>query len=100
MANTPKSFYRGSPTTTLTTVYTVPTKATAIVTNIVITNTTSGSLTAQIRLGGQMIVPNTAVPATGFLTLDITQVMAEGDTLQVQSSATGMSMFISGVEVA
>uniref|UniRef100_A0AAU7GXA0 Minor tail protein n=1 Tax=Streptomyces phage Kamino TaxID=3158857 RepID=A0AAU7GXA0_9CAUD len=100
MANAPTKIYRGSPTTTLTTVYTVPTKTTTIITNIVISNTTAAALAAQIRIGGQTLVPNTPVPVTGFLTLDITQVMTEGETLQVQSSGSGMAMFISGVEVA
>jgi hypothetical protein len=52
-----------------------------------------------IRFGGQSIVPNTPIPATGFLTLDISQVLDATDKIEIQASAAGVSLFVSGVEV-
>jgi hypothetical protein len=86
MANTPKRLSRGNTSTTLTTVYTVPSSTTTIVTNM-------------IQLNGLAIIPNTSLPGNGIFTLDISQVMDAGDTVKVQGNTTTCQYFISGVEV-
>lgn len=99
MANTPKRLNRSNATTTQTVVYTVPAATTTIVTNIVLTNSGSSAATVLVRFGSVAIVPNTPVPANGIFTLDITQVLTETNTIDVQSSSTTVGVHISGVEV-
>ncbi|WJN62565.1 hypothetical protein [Streptomyces phage phiScoe1] len=99
MANTPKRLSRGNTSTTLTNVYSVPTGATTIVTNIVVANSGTSAATVLIQLNGLAIVPNVSVPGNGLFTLDISQVMDAGNTVHVQGSSTTCTYFISGVEV-
>ncbi|MFF4054607.1 hypothetical protein ACFYZ0_02285 [Streptomyces sp. NPDC001708] len=99
MANTPKRLSRGSTSTTLTNVYSVPASTTTIVTNIVVTNSGASAATVLIQLNGLAIIPNTSIPGNGIFTLDIAQVMDAGNTIHVQGSTTTCSYFISGVEV-
>ncbi|WJN63036.1 hypothetical protein [Streptomyces phage phiScoe3] len=100
MANTPTCLYRGNTTTSLATVYTVPAKTTAIITNVVIANSGTTAATVLLQLDGFAIVPNTPVPANGIFTLDITQVLAEAKAVKVQASSTTVAVHVSGVEVA
>ncbi|MFD7677539.1 hypothetical protein [Streptomyces sp. NPDC060187] len=99
MANTPKRLSRGSTTTTLTSIYTVPSNTTTIVTNIVVANSGTSAATVLLQLNGLAIIPNTPLPGNGIFTLDISQVMDAGDTVKIQGSTTTCSYFISGVEV-
>jgi hypothetical protein len=99
MANTPKRLSRGNTSTTLTTVYTVPSSTTTIVTNIVVANSGTSAATILIQLNGLAIIPNTSLPGNGIFTLDISQVMDAGDTVKVQGNTTTCQYFISGVEV-
>lgn len=99
MANTPKRLSRGTTTTTLTSIYTVPSNTTTIVTNIVVANSGTSAATILLQLNGLAIIPNTALPGNGIFTLDISQVMDAGDTVKIQGSTTTCSYFISGVEV-
>jgi hypothetical protein len=99
MANTPKRLNRSNSTTSQTVVYTVPTGTTTIVTNIVVTNSSTTAATVLIRFGSVAIVPNTPVPGNGIFTLDISQVLTEGNAIDVQASSTTLGVHISGVEV-
>lgn len=99
MANTPKRLNRSNASTTQTVVYTVPAATTTIVTNIVLTNSGTSAATVLVRFGSVAIVPNTPVPANGIFTLDISQVLTEGNTIDVQSSSTTVGVHICGVEV-
>ncbi|ATE84900.1 hypothetical protein SEA_BEARDEDLADY_22 [Streptomyces phage BeardedLady] len=86
--------------TTLTSVYTVPADTTTIVTNIVIANTNSSATSVLVKMGAITVVPNTPVPANGIFTLDMSQVMdIAGQAIEVQGSASGVGVHISGVEV-
>ncbi|QMP84566.1 hypothetical protein KGG93_gp21 [Streptomyces phage Endor2] len=101
MANVPKKFFRGVASTTLTSVYTVPSSTTAIVTNIVVANVNTTASTILIKMGAITVIPNTPVPANGIFTLDMTQVMdVAGQAIEVQGSTTGLGVHICGVEVA
>ncbi|AKY03331.1 hypothetical protein FDI80_gp21 [Streptomyces phage Aaronocolus] len=100
MANFPTRLFRGVASTTLTSVYTVPADTTTIVTNIVIANTNSSATSVLVKMGAITVVPNTPVPANGIFTLDMSQVMdIAGQAIEVQGSASGVGVHISGVEV-
>ncbi|MFE0964054.1 MULTISPECIES: hypothetical protein [Streptomyces] len=96
---TPLKFFRGDAPYALTVAYTVPESNTAIVTNIVAANpgTAAGSVT--VRLGGVPILSTVGIAPQGVLTLEINQVLAEGEQIEVQGSGSTCALHISGVEV-
>ena len=101
MSVTSKVLFRGAATaTTSTALYTVPANKQAIVTNIVVSNTTSTERTFTISLDGVAI--NTAAPLAGNATayIDLKQVLDTGDVITGGASATGLTFHISGVELA
>ncbi|MGW6600611.1 hypothetical protein [Streptomyces sp. NPDC055036] len=99
MATAPANFYRGDLPSSLTTVYTVPSGATAIVTNIVATNNGSSAASIAVKVGGTFLIANAGIAAKGVLTLECSQVLDEGDSIEVQGNAVPASTHISGVEV-
>ncbi|KPC89310.1 hypothetical protein ADL35_02410 [Streptomyces sp. NRRL WC-3753] len=96
---TPINFFRGDAPYALTVAYTVPESNTAIVTNIVAANpgTAAGSVT--VKLGGVPILPTVGIAPQGVLTLEINQVLAEGEVIEVQGSGSTCTLHVSGVEV-
>jgi hypothetical protein len=101
MPVTSKALFRGAATTTTTTaLYTVPANTQAIVTNIVVSNTTSTEKTFTISLDG--VAVNTAAPLAGNATayIDLKQVLEAGDAITGGASAEGLTFHISGVEIA
>jgi hypothetical protein len=101
MANTPKKLYANKPTTTSTTLYTVPASTTTIVKNIVLCNTTSSVATITLTAGGQTIINTYNVNANDTVTLDLTLVMSAADTITgLQGTSNAISVYISGMEVA
>jgi hypothetical protein len=101
MANTPKAMFRGAATTTLTTtLYSVPSATTAVVTNIIVSNTASTDGTFDIALDGVKIAAGTKVPANGQVNFDIKQVLATTKTITGGASATTVNFSISGMEIA
>jgi len=83
----------------MTTVYTVPDGGKAIVTNIVASYAGTVSAALTVRLAGLPVINAVGIQPSGVLTLDISQVLEEGDTIQVQGNANACSVHISGVEV-
>lgn len=101
MAVTSKALFRGAATTTLTTtLYTVPASTTAIVTNIVVTNTGSSAYTFDLALDGVKFAAGTTIAANSIATFDIKQVLATTKTIQGGASNAAVNFHISGVEVA
>ena len=101
MAVTSKALFRGAATTTLTTtLYTVPAATTAIVSNIVVTNTGASAYTFDLALDGVKLAAGTTIAANGFATFDIKQVLETTKTIQGGASNTAVNFHISGVEVA
>ena len=101
MATTPKVLFRGAATTTTsTTLYTVPANTTAVVTNIIITNTAGSSGTYTMALDDVNLATTVNVPANDSAVLDIKQVLAAGDTIKGGASATTINFHISGVEIS
>jgi hypothetical protein len=99
MAATPKNFFRAALPTTMTTVYTVPAGASAIVTNIVATNPGASAASVGVKIGGIYVLANVGIAPGGVLTVEMSQVLNAGDTIQVQGNALAAPTHISGVEV-
>lgn len=99
MAVTSKVLFRGAAATTSTTLYTTPATATAVVTNIGVTNTTTGGITASILLDDVAILSGVSVNANSSIFIDLKQVVDPSDTIKGFASSTAVNFHISGVEV-
>jgi len=101
MATTVKALARtAASTTTTTTLYTVPAATTAVITNIVITNTTGTSATYTLALDGVSIATTVTIGALDSIVIDMKQVLAATKTITGGASATTVNFHISGVEIA
>jgi hypothetical protein len=101
MATTVKALYRGAATTnTATTLYTVPAATTAVITNIVITNTSGSLQTYSLSLDGVSIATTVAISATDSVVIDMKQVLEATKIIAGGASATSVNIHISGVEIA
>ena len=99
MAVTSKVLFRGAAATTSTTLYTTPATATAVVTNIGVTNTTTSAVTASILLDDVAILSSVAVDARTTIFVDLKQVVVASDTIKGSASTTAVNFHISGVEI-
>lgn len=101
MANTAKALFRGAATTTTsTTLYTVPASTTAIVTNIVVTNTSSSAYTFTLSLDSIDMHTATAIAANSTIYIDLKQVLATTKTIKGGASNAAVNFHISGMEIA
>ena len=99
MAVTSKVLFRGAAATTSTTLYTTPATATAVVTNIGVTNTTTSAVTASILLDDVAILSDVSVDAKTSIFIDLKQVVDASDTIKGSASTTAVNFHISGVEI-
>lgn len=105
MANTAKALFRGAATTTLTTnLYTVPSATTAVITNIVVTNTDSSSGTFTISVGAAgsevALFDGVTIAADTTTVIDLKQVLPATHVIDGGASATTINFHISGMEIA
>ena len=100
MATISKALFRGAASISNTTLYTVPGATTAIVTNIVVTNTATSAATFTLKLDGTDLATAAAIAASSIATFDIKQVVDAADLIEGEASATTVNFHISGVEVA
>lgn len=101
MAVTSKVLFRGAASTSSTTLYTTPSATTAIVTNIVVANTSSSlSGTFTLTLDSVEIAKDVVVATNDSVTIDLKQVLPTTKILAGLASATTMKFHISGVEIA
>ena len=100
MAVVSKALFRGAASTTSTTLYTTPATVTAVVTNIGITNTSTGSVTASILLDDVAIFSDVSVNANTSVFVDLKQVVDPNDTIKGFASTTAVNFHVSGVEIA
>ena len=104
MAVTSKVLARTAAATSSTTLYTSPnTSTTAVVTNIVISNTATSQSTATVSMDGVVIVPNIKLDANSVVGFDIKQVLPANNpakTITGFASTTAVNFHISGVEIA
>ena len=100
MANTAKVLFRGAATTsTSTSLYTVPASTTAIITNIVITNTSSTAYTFTLSLDDVAIHTATSIAGNSTIYIDTKQVLATTKIIKGGASNTDINFHISGMEV-
>lgn len=100
MAATAKALFRGAATTnTATTLYTVPASTTAVVTQIVVVNTSASAQTATIFLAGIDIITAVSVTANTTYVLDLKQPLTATQTITGGASATSVDFHIAGVEI-
>jgi hypothetical protein len=100
MAVISKALFRGAASTSSTTLYTVPSSTTAIITNIVVDNTSASAQTFTINLDGVAILSSAPLDANASAFFDLKQVLATTKTITGLASATSVNFHISGVEVA
>ena len=100
MATITKALFRGAAATSSTTLYTVPASTTAVVTNILVTNTVTGDASFTILLDDVSI--GTTVTVGGFDTtvIELKQVLATTKTIKGLASAITVNFHISGVEIS
>ncbi len=99
MANSVKKLARGSVATTEATVYTTPGSGQAVVTNIVLTNTTGAAITATVKLATVEVLAGVSIAANGVFAFDLRQVLDANEVIAAVASAAGLKLHISGMEV-
>jgi hypothetical protein len=97
---TSKALFRGAASTSSTTLYTTPSATTAVVTNILIANTSSSTQNFSLSLDGVSIATTIQVAANDTVTFDLKQALAATKTITGLASATSINFHISGVEIA
>jgi hypothetical protein len=101
MANTAKALFRGAATTTTTTtLYTVPAGTTAIVTDIMVSNTSSSAVNFTISLDNVAIATNVNVNGNDTTVIPCKQVLDATKTIKGGASSTSINFSISGVEIS
>ena len=101
MAVTSTALFRGAATTnTATTLYTVGAGKTAVVTNILISNTGGSAYTWTLALDGISIGTTVSIPANSVSVIDLKQVLAATKTITGGASNTAVTFHISGVEIS
>lgn len=100
MTAQPKLFFRGSVPTTLSTLYTVPSSTEVVVTSIIVANAASETAEITIRLGGVEILKDGKLSTGDSVHFDIRQVMQASDAVEALSDIAGITLHVSGVEVA
>lgn len=99
MATAAAALFRGAASTSLTTLYTVPSATTAVVNTIVVVNSAATDATYDLYLGGTVLANDVSVPANDSAILEIKQVIGATETIQGLASATTVSFHISGLEI-
>jgi hypothetical protein len=101
MATTVKALFRGAATTnTATSLYAVPAATTAVITNIVVTNTSASIQSYSLSLDGVSIANTVAISANDSVVIDMKQVLGATKIIAGGASATSVNIHISGVEIA
>jgi hypothetical protein len=96
--NTPKALARGAFATSSATLYTVPALTTAIITNIVVTNSAASSATFTLVLDGVDLFKTTTIAANSSVVMDMKQVLTTTKLITGLASAVTVNYHISGVE--
>jgi hypothetical protein len=100
MATTSKALFRGAASTSSATLYTVPSATTAVVTEIVVTNTAASAATFTITLDSVSIATTVTVAANDSTVIPLKQVLATTKIIAGLASATTVNFHISGVEIS
>lgn len=100
MPTTTKALFRGAASTSSTTLYTVPSATTAVVSNIVVTNTASTSGNFTLLLDDVSIATTVTIGNNDSTVIELKQVLATAKTIKGSASATTINFHISGVEIS
>lgn len=100
MPATPALFYRGSAATSSATLYTVPSGKSAVLTDIVISNTNANQQYVTMTVDGVNILPTVPISANTVITIQPKTVMAAAKILAGLATSTDVKFHISGVEVS
>lgn len=100
MAETFSVLYRGAASTTLSTLYTVPSATTSLITAITITNTAGTNATYDIQLDDIPLANDVSVPANDSVILEPKQILLTGGTIKALASATTVYFHFSGLELS
>jgi len=100
MATTTKQMARTAASLTSATLYTVPSSTTAVVSNIIVTNTSSSAQTFTLNLNGSALFTAVPIAANSTALFDLKQVLTTTQTITGLASATSVNFHISGVEIA
>ena len=99
MATESKALFRGAAATSSTTLYTVPASTTAVVTNILVTNTATANATYDLLLDDVSIANDVSIAGNDTIVIDMKQVLATTKTIKGLASAITVNFHISGVEI-
>ena len=100
MATITKALVRTAAATSSTTLYTVPASTTAVITNILVTNTAGSSATFTLLLDDVSIATTVTVGANDSTIIDLKQVLATTKTIKGFASAVTVNFHISVVEIS
>ena len=99
MAVNPTLFYRGAAATSSTTLYTVPSATTAVLTDIVISNTSSSQQYVTMTVDSVNILPAVPVSANSVVTIQPKTVIPTGDIVAGFATSADVKFHVSGVEI-
>lgn len=97
MAMNPQLMFRGTLSTTETTLFTVPAAQTAVVTELVLTNGTASARVVNVKLNNVLVAGNLTVPANTVQIITLHQVLPTGQTIRASASVADVTCHISGV---
>jgi hypothetical protein len=100
MPNLAKALARGNFATSSATLYTVPSATTAVLTNIVVTNSAATAATFNILLDGTSLFTLTAIPANSTVVVELKQVLATTKVIAGFASDITVQFHISGMEIS
>ena len=100
MATETKALARIAAATSSTTLYTVPASTTAVVTNIVVTNSATSAATFTITLDAVDLFKDVAIAASSTAMFDLKQVLTTTKIIAGLASAITVKFHISGVEIS
>ena len=96
---TSKTLARIAAATSSTTLYTVPASTTAVVTNIVVTNSATSAATFTITLDSVDLFKDVALAANSTAMFDLKQVLTTTKIIAGLASAITVKFHVSGVEI-
>jgi hypothetical protein len=100
MATVTKVLARTLASTLSTNLYTTPAGTTTVITNIVISNSSSSSATATILVNNIGLLNSVAIAANSSAFFDLKQVLPATQLIAGSASTVAVSFHISGVEIA
>lgn len=99
MAVISKVLARTAAATTNTTLYTTTAGSTAVVTNILVTNTAASAGTFTMNFNSVAAFSSVPVDGNSTVSIDLKQVLSSTQTITGSASTTAINFHVSGVEI-